>query len=211
MRVIICDDQDITRDGLALLLGRAPDIDVVGLAPDGHEAVALALRLRPDLVLMDLKMPGCNGVDATRQIRNQLPHTQVLILTTFDDDAWLFDALRAGAAGYLLKDATRDELLRAVRGTIDGRTFIDPAVAGRLVQQVTGDTPPVDALVLARLSEREVAILRLLARGYSNAAIALTLSLAQGTVRNHVSALLAKLEVADRTQAALLALRHGLS
>lgn len=211
MRVIICDDQDITRDGLALLLGRAPDIDVVGLAPDGHEAVALALRLRPDLVLMDLKMPGCNGVDATRQIRNQLPHTQVLILTTFDDDAWLFDALRAGAAGYLLKDATRDELLRAVRGTIDGRTFIDPAVAGRLVQQVTGDTPPVDALVLARLSEREVAILRLLARGYSNAAIALTLSLAQGTVRNHVSALLAKLDVADRTQAALLALRHGLS
>lgn len=210
MRVLICDDQDITRDGLALLLGLEDGITIVGLAADGYEAVELALRLHPDVVLMDLKMPGCNGVDATRQIRDRLPQTHVLILTTFDDDAWLFDAIQAGAAGYLLKDTTREELVRAVRGTAAGRTFVDPAVAGRLFQQLAGDVAQPDSRILARLTEREQEILRMLARGYNNAAIAAALSLSVGTVRNHVSSLLAKLDVADRTQAALLAIRHGL-
>jgi DNA-binding NarL/FixJ family response regulator len=210
MRILICDDQDITRDGLALLLGLEKDITVVGVARDGYEAVDLALQLQPDLVLMDLKMPGCNGVDATRQIRSHLPQTQVLILTTFDDDAWLFDAIQAGAAGYLLKDTPREELVRAVRGTAVGQTFVDPAVAGRLFQQIAGNVPQPESLVLSRLSERELAILQMLARGYNNATIATSLSLSVGTVRNHVSALLAKLEVADRTQAAVLAIRHGL-
>jgi DNA-binding NarL/FixJ family response regulator len=211
MRILICDDQDITRNGLALLLGLEKDIDVVGLAQDGYEAVTLALTLKPDLVLMDLKMPGCNGVDATRQIRSKLPQTNVLVLTTYDDDAWLFDAIQAGAAGYLLKDTPREELLRAIRGTFAGQAFIDPAVAGRVLQQIASDQPKPASLVLARLSERELAILQLIARGYNNAAIAATLFLSVGTVRNHVSSLLAKLEVTDRTQAAVLALRHGVS
>lgn len=211
MRVLICDDQEITRDGLSLLLGLEPDIMVVAVAQDGYEAVELAVRHQPDLVLMDLKMPGCNGVDATRTIRSQLPRTQVLILTTFDDDAWLFDAIHAGAAGYLLKDTPREELIRAVRGTVAGRAFVDPAVAGRLLQQISGNQAQPASLVLARLSERERSILQLLARGYNNAAIAAALSLSVGTVRNQVSALLAKLDVADRTQAAVLAVRHGLA
>ena len=210
MRVLICDDQDITRDGLALLLGLEEDIAVVGTAEDGYEAVEMALRLKPDLVLMDLKMPGCNGVDATRHICAQLPQTQVLILTTFDDDAWLFDAIHAGAAGYLLKDTPRADLVRAVRGTLAGRTFVDSAVAGRLFQQIAGEAPHPESVTLARLSERERAILQLIAHGYNNAAIANALSLSVGTVRNHVSALLAKLDVEDRTQAAVLAIRHGL-
>ncbi|WP_409573867.1 response regulator [Kouleothrix sp.] len=210
MHVLICDDQDITRDGLALLLGMEQGITVVGLAQDGYEAVEMALRLRPDLVLMDLKMPGCNGVDATRQIRSRLPETQVLVLTTFDDDAWLFDAIQAGAAGYLLKDTPRAELIRAVRGTVAGRTYVDSAVAGRLFEHVAGKVPQPESAVLGRLSERELAILQLIARGYNNAAIAGALSLSAGTVRNHVSALLAKLDVEDRTQAAVLAIRHGL-
>ena len=210
MHVLICDDQDITRDGLALLLGMEHGITVVGLAQDGYEAVEMALRLRPDLVLMDLKMPGCNGVDATRQIRSRLPETQVLVLTTFDDDAWLFDAIQAGAAGYLLKDTPRAELIRAVRGTVAGRTYVDSAVAGRLFEHVAGKVQQPESAVLGRLSERELAILQLIARGYNNAAIAGALSLSAGTVRNHVSALLAKLDVEDRTQAAVLAIRHGL-
>jgi DNA-binding NarL/FixJ family response regulator len=211
MRVLICDDQEITRDGLSLLLGLEAGITVVGAAQDGYEAVELALKHRPDLVLMDLKMPGLTGVDATRQIRSQLPHTRVLILTTFDDDAWLFDAIHAGAAGYLLKDTPREELIRAVRGTVAGQAFVDPAVAGRLLQQVAGEQGGQASLVLARLSARERRLLQLLARGYTNAAIAAALSLSAGTVRNQVSALLAKLEVVDRTQAAVLAVRYGLA
>jgi DNA-binding NarL/FixJ family response regulator len=211
MRVLICDDQAITRDGLALLLEMEPDLSVVGTAQNGFEAVALAQRLRPDLVLMDLKMPGLNGVEATRRIREQLPTTRVLVLTTYDDDAWLFDAIRAGAAGYLLKDTPRAELLRALRGTSTGQSFVDPAVAGRLLQQLAGNAPPPDTLIVAQLSPRELSILQLIGRGLNNAAIAAELTLSVGTVRNHVSALLAKLDVADRTQAAVLAIRYGLA
>ncbi len=129
MNVVICDDQAIVRDGLELLLKLEKDISVVGLAQDGAEAVELVEKMRPDLVLMDLLMPGMNGVEATRRIRLQYPDTKVLVLTTFDDDEWVFDALRAGASGYLLKDTPRAKVIEAVRGTAAGKAFVDPAVA----------------------------------------------------------------------------------
>jgi len=210
MKVLICDDQAIVRDGLELLLRLENDFQVAGLAQDGAEAVELVDRLAPDLVLMDLKMPGMNGVEATRRIRTAHPEVKVLVLTTFDDDEWVFDAIRAGAAGYLLKDTPREKLVEAVRGTLAGRAFVDPAVAGKLISQVASRQEQPGSVLAERLTGREAEVLRLLARGQSNAEIAVALHLSEGTVRNHVSALLSKLEVPDRTQAAILAIRHGL-
>lgn len=210
MKVVICDDQEIVRDGLALLLKLDREIEVVGLAQNGAEAVTLAARTMPDLVLMDLKMPVMNGIEATRQIRSLYPATKVLVLTTYDDDEWVFDAIRAGASGYLLKDTPREEVIQAVKGTVAGKTYVDPAVAGRLLSQVAGGQTQPSTHITSRLTEREVAVLRLLARGQTNADIAGNLHLSEGTVRNHVSTILAKLQVADRTQAAVVALQHGL-
>jgi len=210
MKVIICDDQEIVRDGLALLLKLDRDIEVVGLAQNGAEAVTLAARLVPDLVLMDLKMPVMNGIEATRQIRAAQPATRVLVLTTYDDDEWVFDAIRAGASGYLLKDTPREEVIRAVKGTVEGKTYVDPAIAGKVLNQVAGGQTRSSTQITGQLTEREVAVLRLLAQGLSNAGIAERLHLSEGTVRNHVSAILTKLQVADRTQAAVIALQHGL-
>jgi DNA-binding NarL/FixJ family response regulator len=210
MRVIICDDQAIVRDGLELLLKLEPDIEVVGLAQDGAEAVDLAERACPDLVLMDLKMPGLNGVEATRRICARCPGTRVLVLTTFDDDEWVFDAVRAGAAGYLLKDTPRQQVVQAIRGTVEGRSYIDPAVAGKLMDQVAGSQARPASQLASRLSERELDVLRLLARGLNNSAIAAQLHLSEGTVRNHISAIFTRLEVTDRTQAAIIAIQHGL-
>lgn len=136
--VIICDDQAIIREGLEMLLKLEPDIEVVGRAADGKEALALAAAHAPDLILMDLKMPGMNGVEATRRLRAQFPDVNVLVLTTYDDDEWLFDAIRAGATGYLLKDTPRAEVIKAVRGTVQGKSFVDPAVAGKLLGQFAG-------------------------------------------------------------------------
>lgn len=210
MRVLICDDQDITREGLAMLLALDKDITVVGTARDGAEGVDLAARVQPDLVLMDLKMPGLNGIEATRQIRARYPAIKVLVLTTYDDDQWVIDAIRAGASGYLLKDTPREELIKAVRGTAAGKSFVDPAVAGKVLGQVASQQTQPSALLTAKLSEREVDVLRLIARGFTNADIAAQLHLSEGTVRNHVSAIFAKLGVADRTQAAVIAIQHGL-
>jgi DNA-binding NarL/FixJ family response regulator len=210
MKIIICDDQAIVRDGLELLLNLEKDIEVVGLAQEGSEALELTAQHNPDLVLMDLKMPGMNGIEATRQIRARHPATSVLVLTTYDDDEWVFDAIRAGAAGYLLKDTPREEVVKAVRGTVEGKSFVDPAVAGKLLGQVAGQQTQPATLITNRLTERETAVLRLLARGLSNADIAQQLHLSEGTVRNHLSAIFAKLDVADRTQAAVIAMQHGL-
>lgn len=210
MRVIICDDQALIRDSLEMLLSLDKDIDVVGQAQDGAEALELVAQHRPDLVLMDLKMPGMNGIEATRQIRTHYPAVKVLVLTTFDDDEWVFDAIRAGAAGYLLKDTPREGVIQAVKGTVEGKSFVDPAVAGKLLGQVASQQTQPTTLITAKLTEREVDVLRLLARGLTNADIATRLYLSEGTVRNHVSAILAKLEVSDRTQAAVIAIRHGL-
>lgn len=209
IRVLICDDQAIIRDGLEMLLKLERDIQVVGLAQDGAQAVELAGAKAPDVVLMDLKMPGVNGVEATRQIRARYPAVRVLVLTTYDDDVWVLDAIRAGAAGYVLKDTPREKVLEALRGTAAGKAFVDPGVAGKVLEQVAGSRPPAATPPAARLTEREAAVLRLLARGLSNAEIAGQLHLSEGTVRNHVSAILAKLEVADRTQAAILAIHQG--
>lgn len=210
MKVLICDDQALVREGLAMLLVLDRDITVVGQAQDGAEAVELAGRHQPDLVLMDLKMPGVNGIEATRQIRARFPSIKVLVLTTYDDDEWLIDAVRAGAAGYLLKDTTRQDLMAAVRGTVAGKSYVDPTVAGKLLGQVANPQTQPETLLTEKLTEREVEVLRLLARGFTNADIATQLHLSEGTIRNHVSAIFAKLAVPDRTQAAVIAIRHGL-
>jgi DNA-binding NarL/FixJ family response regulator len=210
MKVIICDDQAIVRDGLAMLLKLEPDIDIVGSAEDGAEAVEMVADKKPDLILMDLKMPIMNGVEATRQIVAKYPEVKVLVLTTYADDEWVFDAIQAGAAGYLLKDMPREELIKAIRGTVAGKTYVDPAVAGKVLEQVSSRQTQPATLITAKLTQREVEVLRLIAKGSSNADIADRLSLSDGTVRNHVSAILSKLGVSDRTQAAVIAIQHGL-
>jgi DNA-binding NarL/FixJ family response regulator len=210
MKVIICDDQAIVRDGLELLLKLEKNIDVVGLAQDGAEAVDLVAKTSPDLVLMDLKMPGMNGVEATRKICTLYPNTKVLVLTTFDNDEWVFDAIRAGASGYLMKDTPRGKVIEAVRGTVMGKSYVDPLVAGKLLDRVASKQEQPATVITARLTNREVEVLRLLAQGLSNAEIAEKLHLSEGTVRNHVSSIFSKLDVSDRTQAAILAIRHGL-
>ena len=210
MKVIICDDQAIVRDGLVMLLKLEPDIEVVGTTGDGAEAVELVVEKRPDLILMDLKMPIMNGVEATRQIRMKYPEVKVLVLTTYADDEWVFDAIQAGASGYLLKDTPREELIRAVRGTVTGKTYVDPSIAGKVLDQVSSHQTQQATLITSKLTEREIEVLRLVARGLSNADIADQLFLSDGTVRNHVSAILAKLGVSDRTQAAVIAIQHGL-
>lgn len=211
MKVLICDDQALIRDGLSMLLTLERDIDVVGQAEDGAEALQKVAHLAPDLVLMDLKMPGMNGIEATRRIRQRHPGVYVLVLTTYDDDQWVFDAIRAGASGYLLKDTPREQLIKAIRGTVAGEAYIDPAVAGRLMQQVAGKRKQPASLITDQLTERETDVLRLLAHALTNAEIAARLYLSEGTVRNHVSSILSKLDLSDRTQAAVLAIQHGLA
>jgi len=211
MRVVICDDQGIVREGIKLMLMAARDIEVVGIGSDGAEAVDLVAETKPDLVLMDLKMPIMNGIEATRQIVRQHPEIPVLVLTTYDADKWVFDAIRAGAKGYILKDTPHEQLIAAVRGTVAGQSHIDPDVAGKLLDQVTRTISLLPSDVEKKLSERELDVLRLIAIGQTNGEIANSLSLSEGTVRNYVSGILTKLEVSDRTQAAVMALRHGLT
>ncbi len=210
MKVVICDDQTIVRDGLELLLKLEKDIEVVGLAQDGAQAIEQAAKCSPDLVLMDLKMPGMNGVEATRQICAQYPAIKILVLTTFDDDKWVFDAIRAGAAGYLLKDTPREKVLEAIRGTVTGKAYLDPGIAGKILGRVANQQEQPPTLIAEKLTERELDVLRLISHGLTNSDIAERLSLSEGTVRNHVSAIFSKLDVSDRTQAAIIAIRHGL-
>ena len=210
MKILICDDQAVIRDGLELLLNLEKDFQVVGLAQDGAQAIDLAAEKSPDLVLMDLKMPGLNGIEATRQIRSRFPQIKILVLTTYDDDEWVFDAIRAGADGYLLKDTPREQIISAVRGTFLGKSYIDPGVAGKLLHQVSSNQKQPSSLLTDRLTDRETDVLRLLAKGLNNNEIASQLHLSEGTVRNHVSAILDKLNVSDRTQAAVIAIQHGL-
>ncbi len=212
IRVLICDDQTVVREGLAAILSTAPGIEVVGLARNGREALDLLQEVQPEVVLMDLKMPVMNGVQTTQQLRRAYPEVNVLVLTTYADDQWVLDAVRAGAAGYLLKDTRRDVLIDAIKGTAEGKTYLDPAIAGKLTQQVaSGQTPrqPAEPPIYP-FTEREQEVLNLLAQGHSNPEIANRLHLAKGTVRNYVSAILQKLGVSDRTQAAVVAVQRGM-
>lgn len=211
IRVLICDDQTVVCEGLRAILSTAPELEVVGVAYDGAQALEQVQALQPDLVLMDLKMPVMNGIQATREIHARFPHVRVLVLTTYDFDEWVFEAVRGGASGYLLKDTPRDELVKAITGTVRGLHYLDPAVTGKLMEQVGRAPSPSGQAELARLlSERELEVLRLIALGLNNSEIAGRLFLSEGTVRNYVSAILTKLGVSDRTQAAVLALRAGL-
>ncbi len=210
IKVLICDDQEIVCEGLQRILEAEPDISIVGFAYNGEEALEVAAREMPDIVLMDLKMPVMNGIQATRKLRELYPDLPILILTTYTDDEWLFDAIRSGASGYLLKDRPRKELVDAIKGTVSGSAYIDPSVAGKIMNNVAQTTPAQPTHKKISLTPREMEILQLLSLGLSNADIAQRLFLSEGTVRNYMSDLFSKLEVSDRTQAVIVALRYGL-
>jgi DNA-binding NarL/FixJ family response regulator len=206
IRVLIADDHAVVREGLRTFLDLQDGIEVVGEAADGEQAIAEAERLRPDVVLIDLVMPQLDGVQAMRELRERMPRTRAIVLTSFLDDERLLPAMRAGAAGYLLKNVQPAELARAVRAAAEGETLIDPAVATRLVEALGDERDePAD-----RLTPREREVLALVGRGFANKRIALELGIAEKTVKTHVSNVLAKLGVSDRTQAALYAARLGL-
>lgn len=210
IKVLICDDQEIVCEGLRRILESDDEISVLGSAHNGIEALEQIEKAKPDLVLMDLKMPDMNGVIATRKIREKHPDISILILTTFDDDEWLFDAIRSGASGYLLKDRPRGELISAIKGTVRGGSYVDPAVAGKLLNNIVQSIPQRTPSVDISLSDRELEVLRLLAMGLSNADISRRLYLSKGTIRNYMSGIFSKLNVSDRTQAVVIALREGL-
>ncbi len=209
IRIVIVDDQVIVTEGLRKIFEAAPAIEVVGVAYDGEQALKQVGTLEPDLVLMDLKMPVMNGILATRAIREQYPKIYILVLTTYSADEWVFDAIRAGASGYLLKDIDRHALVAAIEGTVEGQTHIDPAVADKLFALARQQVKP-DTTIFADLTERELTILRYIAHGLTAATIAAKLHLAEGTIRNNLTVLLEKLHVEDRAQAAALAWHHGL-
>jgi DNA-binding NarL/FixJ family response regulator len=209
IRILLADDQALVRAGFAALLGDEPDMEVVGEAADGSEAIAAARALRPDVVLMDIRMPGMDGIEATRR----LPRQRVLILTTFGLDEYIIDALRAGASGFLLKDAPTQEVVAAVRSVAAGDAVLSPAVTRQLLDQVGRRLPAAvsrDPTTLAALTDREQQVLRMLAAGLSNAEISEALVLSEATVKTHVSNLLGKLGLRDRVQAVIYAYETGL-
>ncbi|HTT92543.1 MAG TPA: response regulator transcription factor [Acidimicrobiales bacterium] len=218
MKVLVADDQRVVREGLATIVGALPGVEVVGLAADGAEATAMAGEHRPDVVLMDLRMPGTDGIQATAAIRSQFPGTQVVVLTTYADDASIVDALSAGAAGYLTKDATRDDIRRALEAAVEGQGILDPAVQARLLEAARAGVrseqgrPATPSVPLPDgLTEREAEVLALIAQGRSNGEIAQQLYVAEATVKTHVNRILAKTGARDRTQAAAYAHQHGLA
>jgi len=222
IRVLVVDDQDIVRHGLGVILAHQPGIEVLGYAADGVEALEQVAAQPPDVALMDLKMPRLNGIHATRQIVERYPDVKVVVLTTYDTDEWLFDAIRAGARGYLLKDSDSHAIVAAIRGAFEGETTLDPSVAGKVLQEfnrlaalnTSHPTPGKAASIFPEidpLTERELAILQRLAQGESNTQIAEALFLAEGTVKNYVSSIISKLQANDRTHAAVLALKRGLA
>jgi DNA-binding NarL/FixJ family response regulator len=218
VKVLVADDQRVVREGLATIVGALPGVEVVGLAADGAEATAMAGEHRPDVVLMDLRMPGTDGIEATAAIRSQFPGTQVVVLTTYADDTSIVDALSAGAAGYLTKDATRDDIRRALEAAVEGQGILDPAVQARLleaaragVRSEQGRPAAPPAPLPDGLTEREAEVLALIAQGRSNGEIARDLYVAEATVKTHVNRILAKTGARDRTQAAAYAHQHGLA
>lgn len=213
IRVMLVDDQELFREGMVILIDAIEDLVVAGKAGNGEEAVELYAELRPDVVLMDVQMPEMNGVEATRRILAQDPEAKILILTTFDNDEYVFEGMRAGAVGYILKAMSRDELGRAVRVAHQGNVWIEVSVARKLVSALTR-VPPAStedaSSLIEPLSEREREILQLMARGSRNREIAATLHLAEGTVKNYVSSLMRKMYVEDRVQVVMRAKELGL-
>ena len=205
IRVLIADDHAPFREGLRALLLAAPDCEVVGEAATGDDAIGLAAQLQPDVILMDINMPGLNGIEATRRILHTSPHISILVLTMFDDDDSVFAALRAGARGYLLKGALKAEILRAIRGVSSGEAIFGPAIAKRLMSFFAGLQPAAPPQLFPELTEREREVLALIAQHRTNPEIAERLSLSQKTVRNHVSNIFSKLHVVDRAQAIIRA------
>ncbi|KUL52319.1 LuxR family transcriptional regulator [Streptomyces sp. NRRL F-4489] len=214
-RVVVADDQTVVREGIVMLLGLLPGIEVVGAAADGEEAVRLVAELAPDVVLMDLRMPRCDGVEATRRVRTDHPGTQVVVLTTYADDDSLFPALQAGARGYLTKDADGDEIVRAIDDVLSGEAGLSPKIQRRLLERLADPAPtrrpeppdePPDGL-----TAREVEVLRLVAEGQTNPEIARSLHVSTATVKTHINNLFAKAGLRDRAQAIHYAYRHGLA
>lgn len=223
IRIIVVDDQQLMRDGLKTILSLKQEIEVVGTAANGAEAFELAKQTKPDLVLMDIRMPGVDGVEGTRLIRNYMSETKVLILTTFNDSELIFDALDEGASGYLLKDMPADTIVQAIMTVIAGGIVLPPELTGQVVAEIrkvreAGNGTPAGQSMLEThnelpkdLTERELEVLRHLGYGLNNKEIADRLVITEGTVKNHVSSIITKLEMRDRTQAAIYAVRHGIT
>ncbi|MFE0373157.1 response regulator transcription factor [Streptomyces tendae] len=217
-RVVVADDQTVVREGIVMLLGLLPGVEVVGAAGDGEEAVRLVAELAPDVVLMDLRMPRCDGVEATRRIRSEHPGTQVVVLTTYADDASVFPALRAGARGYLTKDAGGDEIVRAVHGVLSGDAGLAPSIQRRLLERLSESEDPSESQPRRAgppeppdgLTARETEVLVLIAEGLNNTQIASRLQVSTATVKTHINNLFAKAGIKDRAQAVRYAYGKGL-
>jgi DNA-binding NarL/FixJ family response regulator len=212
VRVVLADDQEMVRAGLRMLIDFQPDLEVVGEAADGLEAVEVVTRLRPDVVLMDVRMPRCDGIEAARRVLATVPDVAVVVLTTFDEDASLAEALRAGVSGFLLKTAPPEQLLHAIRTVAAGNGLLDPAVTLRVIA-ASAKSPAPDpgaSARLATLTQRETDVLRLVAEGLTNAEIAAALFLGEATVKTYLSRMLTKLDLRDRVQAVAFAFRSGL-
>jgi len=212
INILVVDDQDLVREGLGMLLEAEPDLTVAGEAADGHQALAQARQLDPDVILMDVRMPGLNGIEATSRLVQARSRARILMLTTFDLDEYVYHALKAGASGFLLKDATRDQLTGGVRAVAAGETLLAPAVTRRLIEDFCDGPapgPPVPG-VASSLTERELGVVRLVAQGLSNAEIAARLYLSEATVKSHIARILGKLALRDRVQVAVYAYEQGI-
>ncbi|WP_020060746.1 response regulator [Bacillus sp. 123MFChir2] len=216
IRIMIVDDQSLVRDGLAMLLNLRPELEVVGTASDGEDAVQNAERLQPEIILMDIRMPRANGVEGTRLIRERFPHIKVLMLTTFNDSELIFEALEQGASGYLLKDMATDTIVQAILTVHAGGVVLPQDMTAEIVKELK--RTKVDSIAeqhapkqIEQLTEREVEVLRELGYGLNNKEIAEKLFITEGTVKNHVSNIISKLELRDRTQAAIFAVRYGVT
>jgi len=210
IRIVIADDQLITRSGLQALLAAHADIELVGEARDGEEVIRLAASLQPDVILMDLRMPGINGIEATRQIHRTSPHINILVLTVFEDDTSVFPAIRAGARGYLLKNTDEDELLQAIHAVALGSAIFSPGIAQKVLGYLSTPLADVPPMLFDELTPREREILELIARGKTNSEIATLLSLSPKTISNNISNVLLKLHATDRAKLMLMALQAGM-
>ena len=210
IRMLIADDHTFYREGVRSMLMRVPDMEIIGEATTGDETISLATRLQPDVILMDIKMPRLNGIEATRAILQAYPQIRILMVTMFEDDGFVFAAMRSGARGYVLKDANQEELVRAVRAVHRGEAIFSPAIAQRMIHYFAVLPATVSQLAFPTLTDRERDILQLMAQGESNTAIATRLSLSLKTIQNHVSSIFSKLQVADRAKAIIQARDAGL-